>query len=151
MLESEDKSVQDIGADWESVLGEASKTDQRVQATGRAASTAGSPGALVATPKVTTKDVVPLVRALGMAGTRLAQVEGLTAEEVEGIAEPTAILLSMLAPNMPPWAIPASVLAARLGDIASKRADEFRANQKERATQGPGEQSEPTYTDAEGF
>lgn len=125
--------VVDVAREWEASLNQAAATDPSVTVTGSRRSHSVGPSSVDA-PKVTTRDVVPLVKGLGALGTRMARVSDLTETEVTDIAEPSAHLLTILAPNMPPWAIPLGALSARIGQVVEARKDEFRANQRAAST-----------------
>jgi hypothetical protein len=135
--------VVDVAREWESSLNQAAADDPAVTVTGSRRSHPTS-GAVAEAPKITPRDVLPLVRGLGAVGTRMARVSDLTESEVSDIAEPSAHLLSLLAPNMPPWAIPLGTLGARIGQVVEARKDEFRANQRSAAPAPDAASDDPT-------
>lgn len=148
------QEVADVADYWEATLSQAAAQDPSVSASGKKRPTrsgAPAPVSVDVGPKVRTSDVAPLVKAVGGVTTRLAEVSALTDEEVEGIAEPAAALLEIVAPETPPWMIPALTLSARIGDAAAARRAEFVAKHPKSADDAPlrEEDDEPTTTLAE--
>lgn len=124
-------SVVDVAGAWSEALKETAEEDSTVSVTGSRRRTTSSVVHSAPEPKVKASDVLPLVKGVGTLGTRMARVSDLSEEEADGIAEPAAHLLTILAPETPPWAIPLMTLGARVGAVVEARRDEFVDNRPE--------------------
>lgn len=147
------EDVADVADAWEAALTETEKIDPTVSVSGKKRSTrsSGAPVAVDVGPKVNPSDVAPVIKAVGAISTRLAEVSPLTEDEVTELAEPSARLLEIVAPDTPPWMIPAMTLSARLGDVVAARRDEFRENRPKATPDKPGQGDEPSTELADEF
>lgn len=121
--------VQDLAAEWGSVLDAEAKSDNRVSVAGSERRGSSSAVAVVPpVPVITGKELRPFVKALGSFCCRLAHVAPMTDAEALEIAEPGAMVLTKWAPKVAEW-VPELTLATKLGDFVESRAPEYRQAQ----------------------